>query len=144
MSSAANLKHSLTWSLAGASPVSREVQKRLCEIFPTAQIGQAYGNVEMKFIVLCLLTTKDLGLTEMTTTLAMVSATQKQGPLGSKSNRYHLALYLIYFTGGGRLLPGIQAQVIKSDGSPARFGERGELVVKGPGKALGYFGNLQA
>lgn len=73
----------------------------------------------------------------------MVSATQKQGPLGSESNRYHLTLYL-FISGGGRLLPGIQAQVIKPDGSPARFGERGELVVKGPGKALGYFGNLQA
>lgn len=100
----------IRYVMIGAAPVSREVQERLCEIFPSAQIGQAYG------------------LTEMTTTLAMVSAAQKQGPLGS----------------GGRLLPGIQAQVIKSDGSLARFGERGELVVKGPGKALGYFGNLQA
>ena len=33
--------------MEGASPVSREVQKRLCEIFPSAQIGQAYGNVEI-------------------------------------------------------------------------------------------------
>ncbi|KAF8817196.1 acetyl-CoA synthetase-like protein [Phlegmacium glaucopus] len=96
--------------MIGAAPVSREVQERLCEIFPSAQIGQAYG------------------LTEMTTTLAMVSATQKKGPLGS----------------GGRLLPGIEAQVIKPNGSLARFGERGELMVKGPAKALGYFGNLQA
>jgi 4-coumarate--CoA ligase len=81
----------------------------------------------------------------MTTTLAMVSASQKQGPLGSKSNRYHLnSSPFKLASGGGRLLPGIQAQVIKPDGSPAIFGERGELVVKGPGKALGYFGNLQA
>ena len=51
--------------------------------------------------MLCLLTAKNLGLTEMTTTLAMVSATQKQGPLGSKSDRYdHLALHLIYFRRG--------------------------------------------
>ena len=80
----------------------------------------------------------------MTTTLAMVSATQKKGPLGSKSHPLTPDSPLIHTSGGGRLLPGIQAQVIKSDGSLARFGERGELVVKGPGKALGYFGNLQA
>ena len=81
----------------------------------------------------------------MTTTLAMVSATQKRGPLGSKSKTLLLTSSPLKFTlGGGRLLPGIQAQVIKPDGSSARFGERGELVVKGPGKALGYFGNLQA
>ena len=70
--------------MEGASPVSRGVQKRLREIFPSAQIGQAYGNVEIILIMLCLLIAKNLGLTEMTTTLAMVSATQKQGPLGSR------------------------------------------------------------
>jgi 4-coumarate--CoA ligase len=84
--------------IEGAASVSREVQERLYEIFPSAQVGQAYG------ILQC------------------------------------LALHL--FT--HQVEPGIQAQVIKPDGSLARFGERGELVVKGPGKVLGYFGNLQA
>ena len=46
--------------MEGASPVSREVQKRLCEIFPSAQIGQAYGNFRdgLVFVMLCLLTDK--------------------------------------------------------------------------------------
>ncbi|KAF8158557.1 hypothetical protein B0H34DRAFT_797926 [Crassisporium funariophilum] len=96
--------------MIGAAPLSGEIQERLTHVFPMAQIGQAYG------------------LTEMTTTLAMVSATQQQGPLGS----------------GGRLLPGTQARVIRQDGSLARYGERGELVVKGPSKALGYFDDIRA
>ncbi|CAA7269123.1 unnamed protein product [Cyclocybe aegerita] len=107
------LDHDFTrvkYVIIGAAPVSREVQERLCRIFPSAQIGQAYG------------------LTEMTTTLAMVSPKQRRGPLGSS----------------GRLLPGIQARVVKPDGSLARYGERGELIVKGPGNVLGYFNNPQA
>ncbi|KAH0586556.1 hypothetical protein H2248_007782 [Termitomyces sp. 'cryptogamus'] len=97
------------WKL-GAAPVPKEVQTQLCELFPDAQIGQAYG------------------LTEMTTTLAMISGTQKRGPVGS----------------GGRLLPGLQARVIKQDGSLANYGESGQLVVKGPAIALGYLNNKQA
>ncbi|KDR82332.1 hypothetical protein GALMADRAFT_57372 [Galerina marginata CBS 339.88] len=96
--------------LIGAAPVSRDMQEKLGSIFPAAQIGQAYG------------------LTEMTTTLSMVSGSQRRGPLGS----------------GGRLLPGIQAKVIKPDGTLARYGERGELLVRGPGSALGYLHNVAA
>ncbi|KAF8904129.1 hypothetical protein CPB84DRAFT_702150 [Gymnopilus junonius] len=68
------------------------------------------------------------GLSEMTTALTMVSGTQRRGPLGSC----------------GRLLPGIQARVIKLDGTPAKYGERGELVVRGPASALGYLHNVKA
>ncbi|KAF9465774.1 hypothetical protein BDZ94DRAFT_303366 [Collybia nuda] len=96
--------------MIGAAPVAREVQDQLFELFPTAQIGQAYG------------------LTEMTTTVAMISGSQKRGPLGS----------------GGQLLPGIQARVIRADGSLAGYGEEGELIVKGPAAALGYLDNQQA
>ncbi|KAG6819775.1 hypothetical protein H0H93_008782 [Arthromyces matolae] len=48
-----------------AAPVPKEIQARLCVLFPDAQIGQAYG------------------LTEMTATLAMLRGTQRRGPLGS-------------------------------------------------------------
>jgi len=41
----------------------------------------------------------------------------------------------------GQLIPGIVARVVKSDGSLASEGEQGELVVKGPSMALGYFNN---
>ncbi|KAG6878296.1 hypothetical protein C0993_009302 [Termitomyces sp. T159_Od127] len=68
------------------------------------------------------------GLTEMTTTLAMMTGTQKRGTVGS----------------GGKLLPGLQARVVRQDGSLADYGERGELVVKGPAIALGYLNNEQA
>ncbi|KAG6887989.1 hypothetical protein C0992_009969 [Termitomyces sp. T32_za158] len=96
--------------IIGAAPVPKEIQAQLCELFPDAQIGQAYG------------------LTEMTTTLAMMTGTQRRGTIGS----------------GGKLLPGLQARVIRSDGSLADYGERGELIVKGPAIALGYLNNEQA
>jgi 4-coumarate--CoA ligase len=41
----------------------------------------------------------------------------------------------------GILLPGITAKVVKPDGSLAKEGEQGELIVKGPSMALGYFNN---
>ncbi|PPQ69304.1 hypothetical protein CVT24_001670 [Panaeolus cyanescens] len=68
------------------------------------------------------------GLTEMTTTVSMIAADQEHGRLGSS----------------GRLLPGIMARVIKPDGSVAESGERGELVVKGPASAMGYFNDPAA
>ena len=44
----------------------------------------------------------------------------------------------------GKLLPGIVARIVKPDGALARRGEEGELVVKGPSNALGYFENEKA
>ncbi|KAH6912868.1 hypothetical protein BKA70DRAFT_778268 [Coprinopsis sp. MPI-PUGE-AT-0042] len=96
--------------LIGAAPVSPHVQQSLTASFPVAQVGQAYG------------------LTEMTTTVAMVSSTQQRPPLGS----------------AGKLLPGIKARVHKADGRLAKCGERGELFVRGPSRALGYYKNYQA
>ncbi|TFK68448.1 acetyl-CoA synthetase-like protein [Pluteus cervinus] len=68
------------------------------------------------------------GLTEMTATLSMLPVTQEQGMLGS----------------AGRLLPGIQARVVKADGTAAGYGEPGELVVRGESMALGYFNDQKA
>jgi acyl-CoA synthetase (AMP-forming)/AMP-acid ligase II len=44
----------------------------------------------------------------------------------------------------GRLVPGIIAKVVKSDGTMAGFNEPGELQVKMPSVALGYVNNDEA
>lgn len=49
-----------------------------------------------------------------------------------------------YYTGAGQLLPGIETRVLKSNGSLARCGERGELYIKTPSVALGYLDNVEA
>ncbi|KAJ7855944.1 amp dependent CoA ligase [Mycena olivaceomarginata] len=50
------------------------------------------------------------------------------------------------FTSGsaGTLLPGIQARVVKSDGTLAGYNEPGEFVIKSPSLALGYYKNREA
>jgi 4-coumarate--CoA ligase len=44
----------------------------------------------------------------------------------------------------GPLLPGIEAKIVKADGTLGKEGERGELLVAGPCVALGYVGNPEA
>ncbi|KAJ6512071.1 amp dependent CoA ligase [Mycena vitilis] len=44
----------------------------------------------------------------------------------------------------GMLLPGVRARVVKSDGTLAGYNEPGELVVKSPSLALGYYKNREA
>lgn len=44
----------------------------------------------------------------------------------------------------GRLLPGVVARVMKADGTFAGFNEPGELQVKMPSLALGYWYNEEA
>jgi len=68
------------------------------------------------------------GLTETCTTVCWVQADRKVGTIG----------------GVGGLLPGIIAKVVKPDGTLASDGEQGELVVKGPSMALGYYENPAA
>ncbi|KAG5353218.1 hypothetical protein C0989_009181 [Termitomyces sp. Mn162] len=58
----------------------------------------------------------------------MLPTTQKIGTVGSS----------------GQLLPGMRAKVVKEDGSLAREGEQGELVVTGPSMALQYMNNKAA
>ena len=44
----------------------------------------------------------------------------------------------------GLLSPGVEARILREDGSDAEIDEPGELWVKGPIVALGYYGNEQA
>lgn len=67
-------------------------------------------------------------MTETATTVCLVQPDRKMGTIGS----------------AGELAPGITAKVVKPDGSLANEGEQGELVVKGPSMALGYYKNTEA
>lgn len=58
----------------------------------------------------------------------MTPATQKVGSSGS----------------AGTMLPGVKARVVKADGTLAKVGERGELVVSSPSNALRYHRNNKA
>ena len=44
----------------------------------------------------------------------------------------------------GLLLPGMEARIVRPDGSDADWDEPGELWVRGPNVALGYYGNEKA
>ncbi|KAG5644887.1 hypothetical protein DXG03_007439 [Asterophora parasitica] len=57
---------------------------------------------------------------------------------------YDLSSVRYVLIGGGRILPGVEARVIKADGSLASCGESGELVVRGPSAALGYLNDTKA
>ncbi len=44
----------------------------------------------------------------------------------------------------GQLLPGLEAKVVKPDGTLAGYGEPGELIIRGPSMALRYENNPEA
>lgn len=68
------------------------------------------------------------GMTESCTTLTFPRLDMKICTLGSS----------------GVLLPGVTAKVVKEDGTLAGFDEQGELFVKAPSLALGYYKNPEA
>jgi acyl-CoA synthetase (AMP-forming)/AMP-acid ligase II len=68
------------------------------------------------------------GMTETSTSVAMFPLSQKVGTLGSV----------------GQLIAGVRARVVKEDGTLAKSGESGELVVKIPSAALRYRNNEKA
>ena len=99
----------------------------LRKIMPNACIGQGYGQFGSP-PSLYHPTLNDTGLTETCTTVAIVPPSQRLGTVGS----------------AGQLIPGIIARVVKPDGSLAKEGEQGELVVTGPSMAMGYMNNEAA
>ncbi|KAJ7075879.1 phenylacetyl-CoA ligase [Mycena belliarum] len=68
------------------------------------------------------------GMTETCTVISIWSIERKRGISGS----------------AGQLIPGVVARILKSDGTLGGYGDVGELVVKAPSNALGYFNNPQA
>ncbi|THH18562.1 hypothetical protein EW146_g2442 [Bondarzewia mesenterica] len=68
------------------------------------------------------------GMTETCTTVSMWPISQRIGTFGS----------------AGQLMPGNKARVVKEDGTLAKVGEQGELVVTGPSMALQYANNKEA
>ncbi|KAJ7645553.1 phenylacetyl-CoA ligase [Mycena polygramma] len=68
------------------------------------------------------------GMTETCTVTSIWSINRKRGISG----------------GAGRLVPGVTACVVKTDGTFGGYNEVGELVVKGPSNALAYYNNEQA
>ncbi|KAJ7496703.1 phenylacetyl-CoA ligase [Mycena latifolia] len=68
------------------------------------------------------------GMTEACGGVTMFPLSPKIGILGS----------------GGKLLPGTIAKVVKTDGTLASTGERGELYIQGPQVTLGYYKNPAA
>ncbi|KAK0208848.1 amp dependent CoA ligase [Desarmillaria ectypa] len=68
------------------------------------------------------------GLTETATSVVAMDPTKLHGTIGT----------------AGQLLPGIVARIVKADGSLAREGEQGELIVTGPSMALRYRNNEEA
>ncbi|KAK0464421.1 uncharacterized protein EV420DRAFT_1475893 [Desarmillaria tabescens] len=96
--------------IVGAAPMTKEINALLFDVFPSAQIGQAYGTTETPAV------------------LATVHFEQQRGPVGS----------------AGRLLPGVEARVVKFDGTFARLGEPGALEVRCPNMSLGYLDNEEA
>ncbi|EIN14039.1 phenylacetyl-CoA ligase [Punctularia strigosozonata HHB-11173 SS5] len=96
--------------MAGAAPVSSELTMQFTKVMKNAYIGQGYG------------------MTETSTTVAVLTPDQKLFTLGS----------------AGKLMPGVTARVIKEDGSLGGVNDVGELVVASPSNALRYENNPEA
>ncbi|KAI0827049.1 phenylacetyl-CoA ligase [Trametes gibbosa] len=85
----------------------------------TEQLLRVFPNVQLG---------QGYGMTETCATVSMFPVSQHVGTPGS----------------AGQLVSGTVAKVVKPDGSHAGPGEPGELYVKGPQMALGYYGNDEA
>lgn len=67
-------------------------------------------------------------MTEVVGSIAFPQMEQKIGTPGS----------------AGRLVPGMIARVVHPDGTIAKIGEPGHLLISGPATALGYLKNEEA
>ncbi|KAH9964248.1 phenylacetyl-CoA ligase [Russula dissimulans] len=111
----------------GAAPLSAALTEKITRLLPNADVGQGYGlfsgpqtiPFEVEF---------SSGMTETCTSISMAPSSQRIGTLGS----------------AGQLIPGVRGRVVKEDGTLAKAGEPGELVVNTPSLALGYLDNKKA
>ena len=124
-----DLSH-VKFCMSGAAPLNGELCASLRPILPNAAIGQGYGNCSASWIVVdcCIWCSAYEGLTECVGSVCLIPPDTKDATAGS----------------AGRLLPGFKARVIKSDGTLAGEGERGQLFVTGPSVASYYLGNPAA
>nr|BAR45486.1 long chain acyl-CoA synthetase [Gelatoporia subvermispora] len=100
--------------------------------------GAAHLPMELKKKLLtviknCPLIGEGFGMSECT-----VSAMRKPSPLAF-DGKLSIPLEAV-----GILLPGQESRIVKEDGSEAGYNEPGELWVRGPNVALGYFSNEKA
>src|ERR1700761_85355 len=132
--------------ITGAAPLSDEVNEMLFKLFPDAHIGQAYGGPAKdtvtisSFIYFPPRHDRDLHCDEF------VGYRAQERRLRWSVWPFSACFGYAYdhFAGAGRLLPGVVARVVKSDGTLGGYDEVGELVVKAPSNTLGYYNNAQA
>ena len=103
-----------------ASPISPELQRRVCEALPGCEVAQMYG------------------MTEAAPTVTHLSPeVHRRGLAGQEPFASRLASM-------GAPVPGVRAEVRDADGRPLPPGEIGEVWVSGPNVMLGYWNRPEA
>jgi long-chain acyl-CoA synthetase len=103
-----------------ASPISPELQRRVCETLAGCEIAQMYG------------------MTETAPTVSHLSPqAHRRGLAGEQPFVDRLASM-------GAPVPGVRAEVRDADGRPLAPGEIGEVWVNGPNVMLGYWNRPEA
>jgi acyl-CoA synthetase (AMP-forming)/AMP-acid ligase II len=118
----------IRFCISGAAPLSRELVQQLIKVMPNAEIGQGYGEDCTRSPSIPSLSQIFAGMTETCTTVAMFPPSQRIGTAGS----------------AGQFMPGVQARIVKEDGSLAGYNEIGELHVTGPQMSSKYLNNETA
>lgn len=102
---------SLEYIVYGASPMPLGVLRKAMEVMPHVRFVQAYGQTEMSPVV-SILPAEDHVLD------------------GPNPKRLESA---------GRIATGVDAKILREDGTEAGIGEVGEVVARSPGSMLGYW-----
>jgi long-chain acyl-CoA synthetase len=99
----------------GGSPISEAVLERAQRLLPQVRFVQVYG------------------MTELAPTITVLPA-QLHSPEGLARGKLR---------SGGLPVAGVQVRIVGTDGQELPRGEVGEIIVKGPGVMLGYWGKPQ-